>query len=57
MGADSIAIKDMAGLLSPYDCYELVSGLKSSLDSNSYAVPRTTVCRRHLSQGGRGWHR
>jgi len=28
MGADSIAIKDMAGLLSPYDCYELVSGLK-----------------------------
>ena len=27
-GADSIAIKDMAGLLSPYDCYELVSGLK-----------------------------
>ena len=28
MGADSIAIKDMAGLLSPYDCFDLVSGLK-----------------------------
>jgi oxaloacetate decarboxylase alpha subunit len=28
MGADSIAIKDMAGLLKPYDCFELVSRLK-----------------------------
>jgi oxaloacetate decarboxylase alpha subunit len=28
MGADSIAIKDMAGLLKPYDAYELVSRLK-----------------------------
>ena len=27
MGADSIAIKDMAGLLSPYDCFDLVRGL------------------------------
>lgn len=30
MGADSIAIKDMAGLLKPYDGYELVKRLKSS---------------------------
>ena len=28
MGADSICIKDMAGLLKPYTCYELVSELK-----------------------------
>lgn len=28
MGADSICIKDMAGLLSPYDAFELVSELK-----------------------------
>ncbi|MBQ7153862.1 MAG: oxaloacetate decarboxylase subunit alpha [Clostridia bacterium] len=31
MGADSICIKDMAGLLKPYDCYELVKGLKSAV--------------------------
>ncbi|MBS4030444.1 MAG: oxaloacetate decarboxylase subunit alpha [Clostridiales bacterium] len=29
MGADSIAIKDMAGLISPYDAYELVTQLKT----------------------------
>ncbi|MEP1593721.1 MAG: sodium-extruding oxaloacetate decarboxylase subunit alpha [Halieaceae bacterium] len=32
MGADSIAIKDMAGLLRPYDGYELVSRLKAACD-------------------------
>lgn len=32
MGADSICIKDMAGMLSPYDAYELVSALKQNLD-------------------------
>lgn len=32
LGADSIAIKDMAGLLRPYDGYELVSRLKQSCD-------------------------
>lgn len=31
-GADSLAIKDMAGLLKPYDGFELVSRLKKSLD-------------------------
>ena len=30
MGADSICIKDMAGLLSPFDAYDLVSQLKKA---------------------------
>ena len=32
MGADSIAIKDMSGILTPYDAFELVTKLKASLD-------------------------
>jgi oxaloacetate decarboxylase alpha subunit len=32
MGADSIAIKDMAGLLHPYDGFELVKRLKEACD-------------------------
>ena len=32
MGVDSIAIKDMAGLLTPYNAYELVSRLKNIVD-------------------------
>ena len=31
MGADSFCIKDMAGMISPYDAYELVAALKASL--------------------------
>lgn len=31
MGADSLCIKDMAGLLSPYNTYELVKALKSEI--------------------------
>ena len=31
LGADSLAIKDMAGILTPYTAYELVSKLKESL--------------------------
>ena len=31
-GADSICIKDMAGLLKPYTTYELVKGLKEAVD-------------------------
>lgn len=31
MGADSIAIKDMSGILTPYDSYELVTRLKQKL--------------------------
>jgi len=32
MGADSICIKDMAGLLKPYDAYELVKAIKETVD-------------------------
>ncbi|MBD3235735.1 MAG: pyruvate carboxylase subunit B [Candidatus Eisenbacteria bacterium] len=32
MGADSICIKDMAGLLAPYATYELVAALKAKLE-------------------------
>lgn len=31
MGADSICIKDMAGIVSPYDAYELVKALKETV--------------------------
>lgn len=31
MGADSICIKDQAGLISPYDAYELIRALKENL--------------------------
>jgi pyruvate carboxylase subunit B len=31
MGADSLCIKDMAGLMSPYDAYDLVKALKAAL--------------------------
>ncbi len=32
IGADSIAIKDMSGILTPYVCYELVSRLKKEVN-------------------------
>lgn len=32
MGADSIAIKDMAGLLAPFPAYDLVKAIKSEVD-------------------------
>ena len=32
MGADSLCIKDMAGLLEPYDAFELISKLKQTVD-------------------------
>ena len=31
MGADSICVKDMAGLLKPYDAYELIKALKETV--------------------------
>jgi oxaloacetate decarboxylase alpha subunit len=31
MGADTLCIKDMAGLLTPYSCFELVSALKKEI--------------------------
>jgi oxaloacetate decarboxylase alpha subunit len=44
MGADSVAIKDMAGILTPYQAYELVSRLKASL-----AIPVHMQC--HATAG------
>ena len=32
LGADSICIKDMGGLLAPYDAYELIGALKETVD-------------------------
>ena len=32
MGANSICVKDMAGLLTPYTCYDLISELKKELN-------------------------
>ncbi|MCH8553338.1 MAG: sodium-extruding oxaloacetate decarboxylase subunit alpha [Natronospirillum sp.] len=32
MGADSLAIKDMSGILTPYDSFDLVTRLKEALD-------------------------
>ncbi|MCP3922588.1 MAG: pyruvate carboxylase subunit B [Desulfobacterales bacterium] len=32
MGADSICIKDMAGLIAPYDAYDLVKTIKEAVD-------------------------
>jgi pyruvate carboxylase subunit B len=34
MGADSLCIKDMAGLLAPYDAYELIKALKETVKIN-----------------------
>ena len=31
MGADSVCVKDMAGLLAPYDAYELIKALKAAV--------------------------
>ncbi|MBA4681738.1 sodium-extruding oxaloacetate decarboxylase subunit alpha [Pseudomonas sp. MDMC216] len=44
MGADSVAIKDMAGILTPYIAFELVSRLKASL-----AIPVHMQC--HATAG------
>jgi oxaloacetate decarboxylase alpha subunit/pyruvate carboxylase subunit B len=33
MGADSICVKDMAGLIAPYDAYELIKALKAATDT------------------------
>lgn len=44
MGAHSVAIKDMAGLLRPYEAFELVSRLKASL-----AIPVHMQC--HATTG------
>ena len=44
LGADSVCIKDMGGLLAPYDAYDLVSALKDALE-----VPLQLHC--HYTSG------
>lgn len=44
MGVDSICIKDMAGLLKPYDCEELITELKATVE-----VPIAMQC--HATTG------
>ena len=44
MGVDSICIKDMAGLLNPYECEKLIKGLKETVD-----VPIAMQC--HATTG------
>ncbi|MDO4670809.1 MAG: oxaloacetate decarboxylase subunit alpha [Aerococcus sp.] len=47
MGADSICIKDMAGILTPHRAFELVSGIKSAvsipLDIHTHATAGTAA--------------
>ena len=45
MGADSVCVKDMGGLLAPYDAYELISALKAELGG----VPLQLHC--HYTSG------
>ena len=44
MGADSVCVKDMGGLLAPYDAYDLISALKAEL-----GVPLQLHC--HYTSG------
>ena len=56
MGADSICIKDMGGLLAPYDAYELVTAIKSEIDLplQLHAHYTSGMASHDRSQGGRG---
>jgi len=57
MGADSICIKDMAGLLNPYTAFELVSRMKSTLSipvhmqSHATTGMATTTCIKAIEAG------
>ena len=57
MGADSICIKDMAGLLNPYTAFELVSRMKSALSipvhmqSHATTGMATTTCIKAIEAG------
>jgi len=57
MGADSICIKDMAGLLNPYTAFELVSRMKASLSipvhmqSHATTGMATTTCIKAIEAG------
>lgn len=43
MGADSICIKDMSGLLLPHSCYELIKALKESISLPIYLHSHCTT--------------
>ncbi|WP_425641341.1 sodium-extruding oxaloacetate decarboxylase subunit alpha [Marinomonas gallaica] len=43
MGADSIAIKDMAGLLTPYATYDLVKAIKDNVDLPLFVHSHSTA--------------
>ena len=57
MGADSVCIKDMAGLLNPYTAFELVSRMKSALSipvhmqSHATTGMATTTCIKAIEAG------
>lgn len=50
MGADSICIKDMAGLIAPYDAFELVSALKNTVNIPIHLHSHFTSGMAQLSQ-------
>lgn len=56
MGVGSICIKDMAGIMTPQSCYDLVSALKDAVDlagRAAYAL-HDGACLHDLPQGHRG---
>ena len=59
LGAESLAIKDMAGLLKPYTAYELVGELKKALDIpiHMHCHATTGLSTATILKGGRGWDR
>ena len=54
MGADSLCIKDMAGIISPYDAYELVAALKKALIPIHLHTHYTSGMASMASEGYRG---
>jgi hypothetical protein len=59
MGADSICVKDMAGLIAPYDAYDIVKALKAAVKCPSTCTATSPrACPHEPSEGhrGRGGH-
>lgn len=59
MGCHSLCIKDMAGIMSPKECFDLVSALKENISIPIYVHTHATTGLRlyDLSQGGGGRRR
>ena len=57
MGCNSLCIKDMAGIMSPQECYDLVTALRENISLpiyvHTHANHRLGIY--DLPQGGRGW--